>query len=352
MPKTRNAAACALALIACVFAQPSAHAGATATAAPVITQVITTYSGTGVPTAITAFGTGLCATSICTTKPTVTLGGVPLAGVAGNSNGISANLGAIPDGDYVLTLKVGTNSASYPLTVRAKTAAIANIVAGQTTTSAPGGNASVSAVTADGTTTLNFTIPRGEAGPQGIQGPMGLPGPIGPSGTPGTNGKDGAPGARGDQGPAGPATDPFAGTRLVTIDTTNKVIGPYVLGYFVTSTSDAGVLLINEGLNVSGNQAYLLYESDDCSGVAYGNYAPDSMVFASRDENKIYYFPNQPGVIKTMFSMGYYMGAGATQMQWCGPLAGGVGITDTFTPLVARTYAELGISPPMRVAIR
>ncbi len=221
MPKTHNDAARALALVSCAFAQPSAHAGTTATAAPVITQVLTTYSGTGVPTALTAFGTGLCATSTCTTKPTVTLGGVPLAGVAGNSSGISAKLGAIADGDYVLTLKVGTSSASYPLTVRAKTAAIENLVAGQTTTSAPGGNASVSAVTADGTTTLNFTIPRGEAGPQGVQGPMGLPGPTGPQGPAGAIGVPGPAGEKGATGDPGLSFD----TRMNTWGGENALNG-------------------------------------------------------------------------------------------------------------------------------
>ena len=229
MRKTRNATAFVLALVACAFAQPSAHAGTTATAAPVITQVITTYSGTGVPTTITAFGTGLCATSTCTTKPTVTLGGVSLAGVAGISTGISANLGTIPDGDYVLTLKVGSNSASYPLTVRAKTAAIANIVAGQTTTSAPGGNASVHPVTADGTTTLNFTIPRGEAGPQGIQGPMGLQGPKGDKGDTGLQGPPGPTGERGQVGLAAP--DRFKGLW--------NDVTQYQTGDIVTLTTDA-----------------------------------------------------------------------------------------------------------------
>ena len=217
MPKTRNAAARALAPTALAFTLFGV--GLAANAAPVITQVLTTYSATGVPTAITAFGSGLCSSSSCSTKPTVTLGGIALSGVTGSNTGISANLGPIPDGDYVLTLKAGSSSASYPLTVRAKTSGIANVSVGTTTTSAPGGNASVSAVTADGNTTLNFTIPRGETGPQGIQGPMGLQGPIGLPGPAGANGANGAPGAKGDKGdPGNPGSLPpatAAGTVLV-----------------------------------------------------------------------------------------------------------------------------------------
>ncbi len=75
MPNTRNAAR---ALAPAALALTLSGVGLAANAAPVITQVLTTYSATGVPTAITAIGTGLCSTSSCTTKPTVTLGGVAL----------------------------------------------------------------------------------------------------------------------------------------------------------------------------------------------------------------------------------------------------------------------------------
>ena len=195
-------------------------AGFAAEAAPVITQVLTSYSTSGVPTGITVFGSGLCSTSTCTTKPTLTLGGAALSGVAGNNTGISAKLGVISDGDYVLILKAGSLSASYPLTVQSKTATVANVVAGTTATSAPGSPADVSTVTANGTTTLNFTIPRGEAGPQGIQGPMGLQGlkgDKGDTGLQGPPGQDGPPGAKGDPGTPG-ATGTFqVGTTVGAI---------------------------------------------------------------------------------------------------------------------------------------
>ena len=191
-----------------------------ADAAPVINSVLTSYSATGVPTGITVFGSGLCASSNCSPKPALTLGGVTLTGVAGSTTGISANLGVIADGDYVLVLKPNnSSSASYPLTVRAKTSGIANVVAGTTTTSAPGGNASVSASTTNGTTTLNFTIPRGEAGPAGIQGPQGIQGPMGLQGATGSNGAAGLQGPKGDKGdPGNPGSLPAAttaGTVLV-----------------------------------------------------------------------------------------------------------------------------------------
>ena len=190
-----------------------------ADAAPVINSVLTSYSATGVPTGITVFGSGLCASSSCSTKPALTLGGVTLSGIAGSNTGVSANLGVIADGDYVLVLKAGNSTASYPLTVRAKTSGIVNVVTGTTTTGAPGGNASVSANTASGTTTLNFTIPRGEAGPAGIQGLPGMQGPMGLQGPAGSNGAPGTQGAKGDKGdPGNPGSLPAAttaGTVLV-----------------------------------------------------------------------------------------------------------------------------------------
>ena len=228
MRTTHNSFAGLFATALCTFAHPSASAAVSSV--PVITQVLTSYSAAGVPTAVTAFGTGLCTTSTCTTKPTITLGGVPLSGVAGSSTGISAKLGAIADGDYLLTLKVGSGSVNYPLTIRAKTGNTGSIAVGFTTTSAPGGNASVSAVNADGATTLNFTIPRGAAGPQGVQGPVGFPGPMGMPSMAGTPGPAGTPGAQGERGPAGPAgpntfrgqwsaTTAYAAGDIATLDT-------------------------------------------------------------------------------------------------------------------------------------
>lgn len=225
MPKVRNAAR-AMALAALVFTSQAA------TAAPVIKSVLTSHSETGVPTGITIFGTGLCAATNCSTKPTVTLGGIALTGVSGTTTGISAKVGAIADGDYVLALKAGTSTVSYHFTLRSLTiggGGASTVTVGATTTGAAGSSASV---TNSGTSTaavLNFTIPTGAQGPAGApgaQGPMGLPGapgpqgapgpmgPIGPMGLPGaagmqgpagTNGQDGSPGTRGDKGDPGEA---------------------------------------------------------------------------------------------------------------------------------------------------
>ena len=61
-----------------------------ADAAPVINSVLTSYSATGVPTGITVFGSGLCASSNCSPKPALTLGGVTLTGVTISSSGYTA----------------------------------------------------------------------------------------------------------------------------------------------------------------------------------------------------------------------------------------------------------------------
>lgn len=68
-------------------------------------------------------------------------------------------------------------------------------------TGEPGGEASVvKTVNADGTVTLQFTLPRGQQGPQGVQGPQG---PEGPEGERGPRGHIGPEGPEGPQGPRG-----------------------------------------------------------------------------------------------------------------------------------------------------
>ena len=171
-------------------------------AAPVINSILTSYSGTGVPTTITVFGTGLCATSTCGTKPTITLGGVALSGISATaSTGVTASLGSIPEGDYVLALTVSKTTVTYPLTIKGKATGGTTVAVGTTTTGAPGTSAAVSSSVANGTTYLNFTIPRGDTG---AAGSAGLPG------TPGTPGAPGSPGAPGNAGPAGPSGPPGA----------------------------------------------------------------------------------------------------------------------------------------------
>jgi hypothetical protein len=88
-----------------------------------------------------------------------------------------------------------------------------SVSVGTTTTSAAGGNASVTNSGTPTAATLNFTIPRGSTGPTGPTGAQGPTGPTGPSVT-GPTGPvstepstvPGPTGATGDTGPTGPAS--------------------------------------------------------------------------------------------------------------------------------------------------
>ena len=135
----------------------------TCAAGPVITAVYTTYSETGVPTAINITGTDLCASSKCTIKPTVKLGGNTLSGVSGTSStGIAASLGLIGDGDYLLTVTAGSSTGTFPLTVRAKVTASAGGASVRVGTTSTLPSTSPAIVTNSGSTPaaiLNFGIP-------------------------------------------------------------------------------------------------------------------------------------------------------------------------------------------------
>ena len=204
-----------LRIVALAAASVLALASMAATAAPIINAIYTTYSNTGVPISITVSGTGLCTTTTCTTKPTIKLGGITLAGVTGTSStGVSANLGLISDGDYLLTLTAGTTvttntTTTFPLAVRMKTTAgsAATVTIGATTTGAAGTNASVSNTGTATAPVLNFTVPRGATGAPGASGLIGPTGPQGPQGVPGLPGSTGATGAIGPIGPAGAKGD-------------------------------------------------------------------------------------------------------------------------------------------------
>ena len=96
---------------------------------------------------------------------------------------------------------------------------------GETTTGKPGTNASVTNSGDETNVVLNFTIPRGDTGPQGPagkQGPAGATGPAGPAGKQGPAGATGPAGSAGKQGPAG-ATGP-AGPGVATGGTTGQVL--------------------------------------------------------------------------------------------------------------------------------
>lgn len=80
-----------------------------------------------------------------------------------------------------------------------------SVEVGTTTTGQPGTNANVTNSGTSQRVVLDFTIPRGEVGPQGAQGPAGEAGPTGPKGDPGEQGPIGLTGPTGPQGPAGEA---------------------------------------------------------------------------------------------------------------------------------------------------
>lgn len=86
----------------------------------------------------------------------------------------------------------------------------ATITIGETTTGAPGTDATVTNTGTNQNAVLTFTIPAGATGPAG------LPGPIGPTGPTGAAGAIGPQGIQGPTGPTGPT-----GPRGETISQTN-----------------------------------------------------------------------------------------------------------------------------------
>ena len=81
----------------------------------------------------------------------------------------------------------------------------ATVTVGGTTTGEPGTDANVENTGTSTNVVLEFTIPRGDVGPQGDPGEQG---PAGPKGDPGERGPAGEQGPEGPQGPAGPQGDP------------------------------------------------------------------------------------------------------------------------------------------------
>lgn len=95
--------------------------------------------------------------------------------------------------------------------------ALTNIKIGTVTTGAAGSSASASAVTDGTVTTLNLTIPKGDAGAQGLKGDTGAAGPQGPKGDTGAAGPQGPKGDTGATGAQGPKGDTGAtGARGAT----------------------------------------------------------------------------------------------------------------------------------------
>ena len=280
-----------------------------ANAAPVINAVYTTYSSTGVPTSITISGTGLCTTSTCTTKPTIKLGGITLAGVTGTRNtGVSANLGLISDGDYLLTLTAGTTvttstTTTFLLAVRAKTTtgSATTVTVGTTTTGVAGTNASVSNTGTATAPVLNFTVPRGATGAPGANGAQGL---TGASGLAGPTGPQGPQGVQGVQGATGPKGDPGTNTpRAVIVDSVGNTLGPHMInarrlkeGAFVSvGTLMAYVQLSRRGF--WGELALVHYETADCTGQPYLNPAQNQGMIPDSSTAEIFVeLPNSGGI--------------------------------------------------------
>lgn len=103
--------------------------------------------------------------------------------------------------------KVGNGSNNWTTLAYSSgtTGPAGSVSVGTTTTSAAGGNASVTNSGTPTAATLNFTIPRGSTGPQGptgAQGPTGPTGPIGPTGAVSTEPST-VPGPTGPTGPQG-----------------------------------------------------------------------------------------------------------------------------------------------------
>ena len=184
---------------------------ASASAAPVITAVYTTYSATGVPTNLNITGTGLCSNSTCSSSPVIKLAGVQQTFTGGTPTGVGVKLVTNIDGDYVMNFAVGSSSVNYNLTLKSQSSGTgATFSVGTTTTGAAGTNAIVTNSGTASAAVLNFTIPRGATGaqgPAGTVGPQGNSGPAGPVGADGAAGRDGIdglPGIAGGPGPTGP----------------------------------------------------------------------------------------------------------------------------------------------------
>ena len=93
-------------------------------------------------------------------------------------------------GGHRLTITDITGTSSVDV-LDGENAAAATIMVGTTTTSVPGGNASVVNSGSSSAAVLDFTIPRGPQGPQGIQGIQGEQGIQGPQGETGATGATG-----------------------------------------------------------------------------------------------------------------------------------------------------------------
>jgi Collagen triple helix repeat (20 copies)/Abnormal spindle-like microcephaly-assoc'd, ASPM-SPD-2-Hydin len=190
-------------------------ASAGALAAPAITSILTTYSASGTPTALTIAGSGFCsnATGACTILPTVAVNGSNLTVSGATASGLTATfLATPPDGDYTLSLTAGTSgSTTFSLHVESSD---------KGATGPTGATGSAGAAGAKGAT--------GSTGTAGAKGSTGATGSTGVAGTAGAKGATGATGA--------------AGSATVSIGTTTTVAAGTNASVTNTGTGTAAVL--------------------------------------------------------------------------------------------------------------
>lgn len=113
----------------------------------------------------------------------------------------------LPEGSGCVQVMLdNASSAAWYAEQAKKYAENFNLSVGQVTTGEPGTPANAEAVkgTESGSYLLNFTIPRGDVGPQGPSGPQGERGETGPEGPQGPRGETGERGPQGDTGEQGP----------------------------------------------------------------------------------------------------------------------------------------------------
>lgn len=236
---------------------------------PIIAAVYASYSEGGVPVGITITGRNLCDAENCTQKPEVSLGGVRLKVLGGDSGGLAVALGVIADGDYLLLVKRRNSRVAFPLAVRSQSFASGpdpRIAVASAKTLPPGAMATVELRGTAVSPEFAFGIPAGATGPTGSPGPMGLTGDAGvrgPEGPVGPTGPPGAPGPAGERGPTG---------GLIVRDSKGKEIGRLVsagIGSpdFVLATFGPVpfVALMTTGEFTGGFDVFY-FESTDCSG--------------------------------------------------------------------------------------
>ncbi len=113
----------------------------------------------------------------------------------------------LPEGSGCVQVMLdNASSAAWYAEQTKKYAENFNLSVGQVTTGEPGTPANAEAVKGSevGYYLLNFTIPRGDVGPQGPSGPQGERGETGPEGPQGPRGETGERGPQGETGEQGP----------------------------------------------------------------------------------------------------------------------------------------------------